>query len=132
MAVVGEQGQLATYKEMAAAAEEDRGRLEAEVVATAQLATAVEARLRSALTAKDAAESRVAAAELRAHQACDCPLPASGNVIKAIADCLICIRIVHQKSQGGYISTTFLTPLPMVCNPGHQTGDGDCRNMFST
>ncbi|EIE18143.1 hypothetical protein COCSUDRAFT_49368 [Coccomyxa subellipsoidea C-169] len=74
-----EQGQLATYKEMAAAAEEDRGRLEAEVVATAQLATAVEARLRSALTAKDAAESRVAAAELRAHQACDCPLPASGN-----------------------------------------------------
>ncbi|KAK9917759.1 hypothetical protein WJX75_007885 [Coccomyxa subellipsoidea] len=64
-----EQGQLATYKEMAAAAEDDRGRLEAEVVATAQLATAVEARLRGALAAKDAAESCVAAAELRAHQA---------------------------------------------------------------
>ena len=54
---------------MAAAAEDDRGRLEAEVVATAQLATAVEARLRGALAAKDAAESCVAAAELRAHQA---------------------------------------------------------------
>jgi hypothetical protein len=65
----GAQGQLATYKEMAAAAEDDRGRLEAEVVATAQLATAVEARLRGALAAKDAAESCVAAAELRAHQA---------------------------------------------------------------
>lgn len=67
---MGQQGQLATYKEMAAAAEEDRGRLEAEVVATAQLATAVEARLRGALAARDAAEARVAASELRAHQAC--------------------------------------------------------------
>lgn len=64
----GLQGQLATYKEMAAAAEADRGRLEAEVIATAQLATAVEARLRSTLAAKDAAESRIAAAELRAHE----------------------------------------------------------------
>lgn len=63
---LGRQGQLATYKEMAAAAEEDRARLETEVVATAQLATAVEARLRQALAAKDAAESCVAAAELRA------------------------------------------------------------------
>ena len=45
----GLQGQLATYKEMAAAAEADRGRLEQEVLATAQLATALEARLRAAL-----------------------------------------------------------------------------------
>lgn len=73
------QGQLATYKEMAAAAEADRGRLEAEVVATAQLATAVEARLRIALAAKDAAESRVAAAELRAHKVSE-QLPCRPNV----------------------------------------------------
>ena len=62
------QGQLATYKEMAAAAEADRGRLEQEVLATAQLATALEARLRAALGAKDAAESRVAASEMRAYE----------------------------------------------------------------
>ncbi|CAK0760107.1 hypothetical protein CVIRNUC_002744 [Coccomyxa viridis] len=64
-----EQGQLATYKEMAAAAEADRGCLEQEVLATAQLATALEARLRGALGAKDAAESRVAASEMRAYEA---------------------------------------------------------------
>ena len=62
------QGQLATYKEMAAAAEADRGRLEQEMLATAQLATALEARLRAALGAKDAAESRVAASEMRAYE----------------------------------------------------------------
>ena len=64
------QGQLATYKDMAAAAEADRGRLEQEVLATAQLATALEARLRAALGAKDAAESRVAASEMRAYEVC--------------------------------------------------------------
>jgi hypothetical protein len=62
------QGQLATYKEMAAAAEADRGRLEAEVLATAQLVTAIEARLRAALAAKDAAEARAASAEMRMHE----------------------------------------------------------------
>ena len=53
---------------MAAAAEADCGRLEQEVLATAQLATSLEARLRAALGAKDAAESRVAAAEMRVHE----------------------------------------------------------------
>ena len=62
------QGQLATYKEMAAAAEEDRSRLEREVIATAQLATSVEARLRGALAAKDAAEGQLSAAEMRVHE----------------------------------------------------------------
>ena len=62
------QGQLATYKEMAAAAEAGRARLEQEVLATAQLATSLEARLRSALAAKDAAEALVAAAEMRAYE----------------------------------------------------------------
>jgi len=64
------QGQLATYKEMAAAAEADRGRLEQEVLATAQLATALEARLRAALAGKDAAESRIATAEMKAYEVC--------------------------------------------------------------
>lgn len=62
------QGQLATYKEMAAAAEADRNRLEQEVLATAQLATSLESRLRTALAAKDAAEARVAAAEMKAYE----------------------------------------------------------------
>ena len=62
------QGQLATYKEMAAAAEAGRARLEQEVLATAQLATSLEARLRSALAAKDAAEALIAAAEMRAYE----------------------------------------------------------------
>ena len=62
------QGQLATYKEVAAGAEAERARLEAEVVATAQLVTAVESRLRGALQAKDAAEARVGAAEMRVRE----------------------------------------------------------------
>ena len=62
------QGQLATYKEMAAAAEADRSRLEQEVLATAQLATSLEARLRTALAARDGAEARIAAAEMKAYE----------------------------------------------------------------
>ncbi len=62
------QGQLATYKEMAAAAEAGRARLEEEVLATAQLATSLEARLRAALAARDTAEALVAAAEMRAYE----------------------------------------------------------------
>lgn len=62
------QGQLATYKEMAAAAEADRSRLEQEVLATAQLATSLEARLRAALAARDGAEARIAAAEMKAYE----------------------------------------------------------------
>ena len=66
------QGQLATYKEVAAGAEAERERLEAEVVATAQLVTAVEARLRGALQSKNAAEARVGAAEMRVREVAGC------------------------------------------------------------
>ena len=81
------QGQLATYKEMAAAAEADRSRLEQEVLATAQLATSLEARLRTALAARDGAEARIAAAEMKAYEVrrlpCQvmCPLKSKGPVL---------------------------------------------------
>jgi len=53
---------MATYKEAAAAAAAELGRVEGEVLATARLATGLEARLRAALAGREAAETRAAAA----------------------------------------------------------------------
>ena len=64
------QGQMATYKEAAAGAAAELARVEGEVLATARLATGLEARLRAALAARDAAEARAAAAAQAASEVC--------------------------------------------------------------
>ena len=65
-------GVTAVWLQMAAELERERARVEAEVLATAQLVTGLETRLRECQAAQSTAEAAAAAAQQAVHKASPC------------------------------------------------------------